>query len=112
MAQRENNTRLRNYLAGGCVMGSGRAGAGGIGGGSGGSGGTGRSGGTTLNVARIPFGPKSPKRPSPKSKVKEEVQRVISRLPKEYLAKQFGSPMARATYEQLFNLNVNVFQNK
>jgi hypothetical protein len=89
-------------------MGSGRAGAGGIGGG--GSGGSGR--GTTLKLERIPFGLKSSKKPNPKSKVEKEVQRVISHLPKEYLAKQFGSPMARATYEQLFNLNVNVFQNK
>jgi hypothetical protein len=83
-------------------MGSGRSGAGGGGGG----------GGTTLNLPTSWSGPVSTRKAVPKSKVDLEIHRILSRLPKEYLNRQFGSSMTRGIYEQLFSLNIHVFQNR
>lgn len=46
------------------------------------------------------------------SDIENDVRNIIAALPKEYVEKQFCNPMIRAVYEQLFNLHVEVFQNR
>jgi len=83
-------------------MGSGRSGAGGGGGG----------GGTTFRLPIFSFGHTATNKPTTKSKVEAEVQRVIRNLKKEFLIRLFGSPVTRMTYEHLFTLNVEIFENR
>jgi len=83
-------------------MGSGRAGAGGGGGG----------GGTTFDLPNTVIGNSALTKPCPKATVEKEVNRIIKNLRTDYLRKQFGSAMTRGMYERLFNLSVDVFQNK
>jgi hypothetical protein len=83
-------------------MGSGRSGAGGGGGG----------GGTTFRLPGILSGNPRIRKLVSKAKITSEVERVLGHLSKDYLALQFGSAIAERVYEQLFNLNVNIFQNK
>jgi hypothetical protein len=44
--------------------------------------------------------------------VEKEAKRILSKLFGDYLATQFCSPMVRALYEQLFELSIQVFQNR
>jgi hypothetical protein len=46
------------------------------------------------------------------SEVENDIKRILSNLPREYIQKQFCNPLIRFVYEQLFRLSVELFQNK
>lgn len=88
-------------------MGSGSGGGGGGGSGGGGGGGSwGGSGGYRWQDGKI----KSDV--TPQSRAEREAKKILRKLPKDYLMKQFGSPMIDSIYEELFELSVHVFQNR
>jgi hypothetical protein len=83
-------------------MGSGSYGGGGGGGGgwSGGGGGYSFSGGAVVTKGVST------------QKVQTVAFETLCKLPKDYLRKQFGSPLVESVYEQLFELTVHVHLNR
>ena len=87
-------------------------GSGSYGGGGGGGGGTGGTGGNAAGPGYRFKAGKLFSRKKARSTLEKEVHQTIRKLPKEYLMNYFASSLLRGVYEQLFQLSVEIFQNK